>query len=146
MVKYLLLLISFSSIQGASFIMEDLSVFTGIRISSDRLFIKSLWIHKSEIKSQDDIKSSGEIFQIKLFDGSILTGTIERHDNYIIIGSNPVFKDSRKIVKADIVSMSEIKRTQIKSYTGYVIIGVIEQEDENVLFMKNIYIIQKDIY
>jgi len=139
MVKYLLLLFSCSPLYAASFFLEDQSVFVGIRIADDRLYLKSVWIHKSEIKSQEDIKSSGEVFQIKLFDGSILTGTVERKDNYINIGSNPVFKDSRKIMKADIVSMNEIKRIQVKTYLGYILIGVIEQENDEVVQITNIY-------
>lgn len=140
MVKYLLaLLLSAAPIYSASFFMEDQSVFIGMRIAADRLYLKSYWIHKSEIKSQDDIKSSGEVFQVKLHDGTIITGTVERFDNYIMIGSNPVFKDTRKIMKADIVSMMEIKRTQIKTHLGYVIIGVIEQENDEVVYMTNIY-------
>lgn len=126
-------------IHGITYHMKDESVIEGLEISENRLYIKRALIPLSEIRNREDIKASGDIFKVTLSDGSMLTGTVERKDTYILIGNNPVFKDTKKIMKADIVDMKEVKRLQIKTYLGYLLIGVIEQENAEAILLTNIY-------
>lgn len=119
--------------------MEDESVIEGLEISDNRLYIKRAMVPISEIQFREDIKASGDIFKVTLSDGGILTGTVERKESYILIGNNPVFKDTKKVMKADIVEMKELKRLQIKTYLGYILIGVIEQENSEAILLTNIY-------
>lgn len=126
-------------LHGITYHMEDESVIEGLEISENRLYIKRVLVPISEIRNREDIKALGDIYKVTLSDGGTLTGTVERKDAYILIGNNPVFKDTKKIMKADIVEMKKLKRLQIKTYLGYLLIGVIEQENDEGILLTNIY-------
>lgn len=124
---------------GTTYLLEDESIIEGLEISENRLYLKQVWVPQPEIRKFEEIKASGDIYRITLSDGTTLTGTVERKESYILIGSNPVFKDTRKVMKADIIEMKELKRIQIQTYLGYILIGVVEKEDSKALHMTNIY-------
>lgn len=139
-IVFLLSLFLFTdSIFSKTFLLTDESIVTGVELSDKRILVKQVFIAIPEISSRIEIKGSEEIWRIKLFDGATLTGSVERFSNYIVIGSNPVFKDQKKVMKSDIVGMKEVRRIQVQTYLGYTFTGVIEKESDEAVHLTNIY-------